>query len=156
MQGRRISASPPTLGPFLLTIPVHPAMEDAHTAVLTLEDGTQEKDAFFGVYDGHSGDLLPPFPSSLSNPSLTRSTVAKFAGKNIPARVFLRRKLIARSATTGYEKGLSGNHRRPSRRYATPWSFDDRYLTPIRAHCVASGLASGDDEASFFSNIHHI
>ena len=55
MQGRRISASPPALGPFLLTISVHPAMEDAHAAMLTLEDGTQEKNAFFGIYDGHGG-----------------------------------------------------------------------------------------------------
>ncbi|KAH0832062.1 PP2C-domain-containing protein [Lanmaoa asiatica] len=45
-------------------------MEDAHAAVLTLEDGTKEKNAFFGVYDGHGG-----------------STVAKFAGKNVHRRL---------------------------------------------------------------------
>ncbi|KAG8214601.1 PP2C-domain-containing protein [Butyriboletus roseoflavus] len=45
-------------------------MEDAHAAVLTLEDGTKEKNAFFGVYDGHGGN-----------------TVAKFAGKNVHRRL---------------------------------------------------------------------
>jgi protein phosphatase 2C family protein 2/3 len=45
-------------------------MEDAHVAVLTLEDGTRENNAFFGVYDGHGG-----------------STVAKFAGKHVHKRL---------------------------------------------------------------------
>ncbi|KAG9315767.1 phosphatase 2C-like domain-containing protein [Chiua virens] len=45
-------------------------MEDAHAAVLALEDGSDERNAFFGVYDGHGG-----------------STVAKFAGKNVHKRL---------------------------------------------------------------------
>jgi len=45
-------------------------MEDAHAAVLTLEDGTKEKNSFFAVYDGHGG-----------------STVAKFAGNNVHKRL---------------------------------------------------------------------
>ncbi|KAF8133793.1 PP2C-domain-containing protein [Boletus edulis] len=45
-------------------------MEDAHAAVLTLKEGTKEKNSFFGVYDGHGG-----------------STVAKFAGKNVHKRL---------------------------------------------------------------------
>jgi len=45
-------------------------MEDAHAAVLNLEDGTKEKNSFFAVYDGHGG-----------------STVAKFAGKNVHKRL---------------------------------------------------------------------
>lgn len=31
------------------------AMEDAHTVVLNLEDGTDQKNTFFAVYDGHGG-----------------------------------------------------------------------------------------------------
>ncbi|KAF9241184.1 PP2C-domain-containing protein [Melanogaster broomeanus] len=46
------------------------SMEDAHAAVLTLEDGPDGKDAFFAVYDGHGGN-----------------TVAKFAGKHVHARL---------------------------------------------------------------------
>ncbi|KAG6377097.1 PP2C-domain-containing protein [Boletus reticuloceps] len=45
-------------------------MEDAHAAILTLKEGTKEKNSFFGVYDGHGG-----------------STVAKFAGKNVHKRL---------------------------------------------------------------------
>jgi len=45
-------------------------MEDAHAAVLTLEDGSNQRNAFFAVYDGHGG-----------------STVAKFAGKNVHRRL---------------------------------------------------------------------
>jgi serine/threonine protein phosphatase PrpC len=30
-------------------------MEDAHTAVLELEDGFPEVNSFFAVYDGHGG-----------------------------------------------------------------------------------------------------
>ncbi|KIJ62566.1 hypothetical protein HYDPIDRAFT_135638 [Hydnomerulius pinastri MD-312] len=47
-------------------------MEDAHAAVLALEDGTTEKNTFFGVYDGHGG-----------------GTVAKFAGKNVHKRLLV-------------------------------------------------------------------
>lgn len=63
-----------------------PAMEDAHAAVLALEDGAQERNAFFGVYDGHGGNLLPSFRLH-SHSSLTGSTVAKFAGKNVHKRL---------------------------------------------------------------------
>ena len=66
MQGWRISASPTILHPLLLTIPVSPAMEDAHAAVLSLEDGTEEKNAFFAVYDGHGGNFLPSSSSLIS------------------------------------------------------------------------------------------
>jgi protein phosphatase 2C family protein 2/3 len=46
------------------------SMEDAHTALLTLEDVSEAKAAFFAVFDGHGG-----------------STVAKFAGKHVHARL---------------------------------------------------------------------
>ena len=45
---------------------IYPAMEDARAAVLTLEDGTEGKNAFFGVYDGYGGSLLPSFSSLIS------------------------------------------------------------------------------------------
>lgn len=45
-------------------------MEDAHAAVLTLEDGSTGNNAFFAVYDGHGG-----------------GNVAKFAGKNVHKRL---------------------------------------------------------------------
>ncbi|KIK96471.1 hypothetical protein PAXRUDRAFT_305841 [Paxillus rubicundulus Ve08.2h10] len=45
-------------------------MEDAHAAVLTLEDASAGNNAFFAVYDGHGG-----------------GTVAKFAGKNVHKRL---------------------------------------------------------------------
>ncbi|KAH7885274.1 PP2C-domain-containing protein [Phlebopus sp. FC_14] len=45
-------------------------MEDAHAAVLTLEEGAAEKNTFFGVYDGHGG-----------------GTVARFAGRNVHKRL---------------------------------------------------------------------
>lgn len=61
-------------------------MEDAHAAVLTLEDDPEEKNAFFGVYDGHGGNFLPCLSSSFS--LLTQgSTVAKFAGINVHKRL---------------------------------------------------------------------
>lgn len=82
-----------------ITFPFYPAMEDAHAAVLTLEDGTEEKNAFFGVYDGHGGKFFPLFsvftltPHSQAAPS-----------PNLPEKtsisVFLQKKHIARSVTT--------------------------------------------------------
>jgi serine/threonine protein phosphatase PrpC len=88
----------PTRCPFLLTIPVHLAMEDAHVAVLTLEDGTRENNAFFGVYDGHGGNLLPSFSSLHSLHS--QAAPSQSLRENMSISVFLRRKLIARSVTT--------------------------------------------------------
>lgn len=75
-----------------------PAMEDAHAAVLTLEDGAKEKNAFFGVYDGHGGKFLPFFLSSL----IPRSQAAP--SQNSPEKtstsVCLPKKPIARSVMT--------------------------------------------------------
>ncbi|KAH7919585.1 PP2C-domain-containing protein [Leucogyrophana mollusca] len=45
-------------------------MEDAHAAVLSLDEATNDKNTFFAVYDGHGG-----------------GTVAKFAGKNVHKRL---------------------------------------------------------------------
>ena len=32
------------------------AMEDAHAAILDLDEGQQNSNAFFAVYDGHGGE----------------------------------------------------------------------------------------------------
>ncbi|KAJ8583578.1 PP2C-domain-containing protein [Rhizopogon salebrosus TDB-379] len=45
-------------------------MEDAHTTILSLEESTTDKNAFFAVYDGHGG-----------------STVARFAGEHVHKRL---------------------------------------------------------------------
>ncbi|KAG5352926.1 hypothetical protein C0989_012163 [Termitomyces sp. Mn162] len=45
-------------------------MEDAHTAVLDLDEGKEASNTFFAVYDGHGG-----------------STVAKYAGANVHKRL---------------------------------------------------------------------
>ncbi|KAG2010210.1 phophatase 2C family protein [Coprinopsis cinerea AmutBmut pab1-1] len=45
-------------------------MEDAHATVLDLDEGKEDSNAFFAVYDGHGG-----------------STVAKFAGANVHKRL---------------------------------------------------------------------
>ncbi|KAF7291548.1 Protein phosphatase 2C [Mycena chlorophos] len=45
-------------------------MEDAHATVLELEEGKEDSNTFFAVYDGHGG-----------------STVAKFAGQNVHKRL---------------------------------------------------------------------
>jgi protein phosphatase 2C family protein 2/3 len=46
------------------------SMEDAHALVLDLDEGKEESNAFFAVYDGHGG-----------------GTVAKFAGQNLHKRL---------------------------------------------------------------------
>ncbi|KAH0586281.1 hypothetical protein H2248_007528 [Termitomyces sp. 'cryptogamus'] len=46
------------------------SMEDAHTAVLDLDEGKEASNTFFAVYDGHGG-----------------STVAKYAGANVHKRL---------------------------------------------------------------------
>lgn len=46
------------------------SMEDAHTAVLNLEESNDKKNSFFAVYDGHGG-----------------GTVARFAGRNLHRRL---------------------------------------------------------------------
>jgi serine/threonine protein phosphatase PrpC len=33
-------------------------MEDEHTTILELDDGSEEKNAFFAVYDGHIGNAF--------------------------------------------------------------------------------------------------
>ncbi|KAI6039320.1 PP2C-domain-containing protein [Pisolithus marmoratus] len=61
------------------------SMEDAHAAVLNLEQGSDKKSSFFAVYDGHGG-----------------GTVARFAGQN------LHRRLVSEEAyrETRYDEAL--------------------------------------------------
>lgn len=66
-------------------------MEDAHTAVLGLEEGNPDANLFFAVYDGHGGTrflpsirvislLIPPWDS-------LGAAVAKYAGANVHGRL---------------------------------------------------------------------
>jgi hypothetical protein len=45
------------------------AMEDAHAAVVPLDDGAENSNAFFAVYDGHGGAF--PIWVSFGRPSIT-------------------------------------------------------------------------------------
>lgn len=56
-------------------------MEDAHAAVLDLQDGTPDKPApkdarlsFFGVYDGHGGDRVAWFSGRNVHKILAKQT----------------------------------------------------------------------------------
>ncbi|KAG8830333.1 Protein phosphatase 2C 2 [Serendipita sp. 400] len=61
-------------------------MEDAHTALLQLEQSS--RNAFFAVFDGHGGVhaiLILHLPSKSGNPP--GSTVAKYAGDHVAQRL---------------------------------------------------------------------
>jgi protein phosphatase 2C family protein 2/3 len=63
-------------------------MEDAHAIVLELDEGKEDPNTFFAVYDGHGGEfivLLSLQASSSCHPA--GSTVAKFAGQNVHKRL---------------------------------------------------------------------
>lgn len=64
-------------------------MEDAHAAVLNLE-GSDEKNAFFAVYDGHGGTCFSQqfkIDSFLTCTGSSGGTVAKFAGQHLHKRL---------------------------------------------------------------------
>lgn len=75
---------------------VYPAMEDAHTAVLTLEDGTKEKNAFFGVYDGHGG-IFSPLVSVFTLTPHSQAAPLLNSPEKTSISAFLQKKHIARS-----------------------------------------------------------
>ena len=64
-------------------------MEDTHAAVLPLDEGVENSNAFFAVYDGHGGS----FPIWVSFGRLnflscnTSDSVAKFASGNVHKRL---------------------------------------------------------------------
>jgi protein phosphatase 2C family protein 2/3 len=63
-------------------------MEDAHAIVLDLDEGKDDGNTFFAVYDGHGGAsivFLSLHASSSCCP--TGGTVAKFAGQNVHKRL---------------------------------------------------------------------
>ena len=73
-------------------------MEDAHTAVLNLEEGAADGNTFFAVYDGHGGacfsvrtvfrSALSSFVSTPPSPFVAAgSAVAKYAGINLHKRL---------------------------------------------------------------------
>ena len=63
-------------------------MEDAHTAELSLDEGVENPNAFFAVYDGHCGTLqrFSILHSSFSYCNVGGS-VAKFSGINVHKRL---------------------------------------------------------------------
>lgn len=66
--------------------PIPSAMEDAHAAVLDLDEGKTDSNTFFAVYDGHGGmshrSVLLRFLTFFSG-----GTVAKYAGENVHKRL---------------------------------------------------------------------
>lgn len=62
-------------------------MEDAHAVVLDLDEGKEDSNTFFAVYDGHGGALLFISLLSYADPVLTGGTVARFAGQNVHKRL---------------------------------------------------------------------
>ena len=64
-------------------------MEDAHAIVLSLDEGEENSNTFFAVYDGHGGAFR--FFMWLTVVELTTNTqggtVAKFAGNNVHKRL---------------------------------------------------------------------
>lgn len=68
-------------------------MEDAHTTVLRLDEGAEESNTFFAVYDGHGGtSTLSPHerrqqyrPTLFSH--LLGGSTARFAGVNVHKRL---------------------------------------------------------------------
>jgi protein phosphatase PTC2/3 len=63
-------------------------MEDAHTAELSLDEGVENPNAFFAVYDGHNG-TFQPFSNIHPRFSYCNvgGSVAKFAGINVHKRL---------------------------------------------------------------------
>lgn len=81
-----------------IMFPAYPAMEDAHAAVLTLEGGTEEKHAFFGVYDGHGGKIFTLFSVFTLTPH-SQAVPSQNLPEKMSISVFLQKKHIARSVT---------------------------------------------------------
>ena len=67
------------------------AMEDAHTAVLSLDEDSADPNTFFAVYDGHGGKLPFPFRSTIPHRRMfstsVGSAVAKYAGVHVHKRL---------------------------------------------------------------------
>ena len=59
-------------------------MEDAHTALLKLDESKsdEEADAFFAVYDGHGGEFISVGKSVLGHPHSAFISVSGHAGQN--------------------------------------------------------------------------
>ena len=51
---------------------MHVAMEDAHIALLNLEEDSPDPNTFFAVYDGHGGTFPPTLLTSLPFLKFTR------------------------------------------------------------------------------------
>lgn len=80
-------------------------MEDSHAAVLSLDEGVENSNSFFGVYDGHSGVYSTVFYiliSVYSSCSILGRSVAAFAGDNVHKRLVAEEAYLEKR----YEEGL--------------------------------------------------
>jgi protein phosphatase PTC2/3 len=93
-------------------------MEDAHTAELSLDEGVENHNAFFAVYDGHCG-MFQQFPILHLHFSYCNGgvSVAKFAGINVHKRLVTeeaycekRYEEALKRAFLGTDEGLLARH----------------------------------------------
>jgi len=82
-------------------------MEDAHAAILDIDEEHGDRNAFFAVYDGHGGMLDASYLSYLLDIS-SGSHVAKFAGQNVHKRLVLEKSYTEKNYEIAFKDAFLG------------------------------------------------
>lgn len=85
------------------------AMEDAHAAVLNLDE-TKDSNTFFAVYDGHGGRSITRhcFFLNFSDDQSQGGTVAKFAGQHVHKRLVTEESYHEKQYETALKRAFLG------------------------------------------------
>jgi protein phosphatase PTC2/3 len=85
-------------------------MEDASTIILSLDEGKEDSNTFFAVYDGHGGEFYGRLWVSIIWRSLPNrgSTVAKYAGQNVHKRLISEESYLEKQYETALKKAFLG------------------------------------------------
>jgi len=83
-------------------------MEDAHAAILDLDEEGGDTNAFFAVYDGHGGMPAASYLSSYLFDISLGSYVAKFAGENLHKRLVLEKSYTEKNYEIAFKEAFLG------------------------------------------------
>jgi len=83
-------------------------MEDAHAAILDIDEENGDRNAFFAVYDGHGGMPDAPYLSSYLLDISSGSHVAKFAGQNVHKRLVLEKSYTEKKYEIAFKEAFLG------------------------------------------------